>query len=71
MKKIRQSTLLKHRWNLIKSGVSSIYDQEVIFSDYVLYRNNRESWGGGIFIAVHNSISSSLVSAPTDLEIVS
>ena len=44
---------------------STIYDQEV---DYVL---NRESRGGGVFIAVHNSIPSSLVSAPPHLEIVS
>ena len=50
---------------------SSIYDHEVIFSDFVLYRNDWESRGGGVFIAVHNSIPSSLVSAPPNLEIIS
>ena len=50
---------------------SSIYDHEVIFSDFVLYRNDRESQGGGVFIAVHNSIPSSLVNVPPNLEIVS
>ena len=48
----------------------SIYDHEIISSDYVLYRNDRASRGGGVFIAVHNSIPSSLICAPSDLEIV-
>ena len=50
---------------------SSIYYHKVMFSDFVLYCNDQESQGGGVFIAVHNSIPSSLVSAPPDLEIVS
>ena len=49
---------------------SSIYDHEVLSSDYVLYRNDRVSRGGGVFIAVHTSIPSSLVCAPPNLEIV-
>jgi exonuclease III len=50
---------------------SSIYDHEVLHSDYVLYRNDRLSRGGGVFIAVHSSIPSSPVCTPTDCEIVS
>ena len=50
---------------------SSIYDQEILHSNYVLYRNDRVSRGGGVLIAVHNSILSSLVCTPSDFEIVS
>ena len=50
---------------------SSIYDQEILHSNYVLYRNDRVSRGGGVLIAVHNSIPSSLVCTPSDFEIVS
>ena len=42
----------------------------MIHSDYILYRNDCVSRGGGVFIAVHTSIPSSLVCAPPDLEIV-
>ena len=37
--------------------VRSIYDHEVLHSDYILYSNDRVCLSGGVFIAVHNSIT--------------
>ena len=36
-----------------------------------MYRSDRPSRGGGVLIAVHESIYSTLVSSPFDLEVVS
>ena len=38
-----------------------IYDNEVLSHDFVLFRNDRTSRGGGVLLCVHSSISSQLV----------
>ena len=48
-----------------------IFDSEVLPHDFILYRKDRLSRGGGVLIAVHVSILSSLLSSPVDLEVVS
>ena len=48
-----------------------ISDGEILPSNFVLYRSDRPSRGGGVLIAVHESIYSTLVSSPFDLEVVS
>ena len=49
----------------------SIYDGEILPSDYVLYRKDRPSRGGGVLVAVKDFIPSFSISSPPDLEIVS
>ena len=44
---------------------------EIFPSGYSLYRKDRPSHGGGVLIAVNDSIPSLLISSPPDLEIVS
>ena len=48
-----------------------ISDGEILPSNFVLYRSDRPSRGGGVLIAIHESIYSALVSSPFDLEVVS
>ena len=50
-----------------------IYDCEILPSDFVLYRKDRPSRGGGVLVAVSKSIYSShnVIPSPSDLEIVS
>ena len=48
-----------------------IYDCEILPSDFVLYRKDRPSRGGGVLVAVSKSIYSSHISSPSNLEIVS
>ena len=47
-----------------------IFNNEILPAGYTIYRRDRLSRGGGVLIAVHNSISSWLVSTPADLEVV-
>ena len=46
------------------------YDHEVLPTNYVIYRKDRPSRGGGLLIAVSNSFHSVCFSSPPDLEIV-
>ena len=48
----------------------SIFDYEILPTCYTLYRNDRNSRGGGVLVAVNDSIPSSLVSSPSNLEII-
>lgn len=48
----------------------SIFDNEIIPPDYIIFRNDRDSRGGGVFIAVHKLIPSRLISSPSALETV-
>ena len=41
------------------------------YSNFVLYRSDRPSRGGGVLIAIHESMHSTLISSPSDLEVVS
>ena len=48
-----------------------IPDGEILPSDFVLYRKDRPSRGGGVLIAIKETMYSSLIPSPIDLEIVS
>ena len=48
-----------------------ISDGEILPSNFVLYRKDRPSRGGGVLIAVQESMYSTLISSPRDLEVVS
>ena len=47
-----------------------ISDCEIIPSDFVLYRKDRPSRGGGVLIAINKSLYSTLVPSPSDIEVV-
>ena len=47
---------------------NSIFDSEILPHEYTIYRKDRGSRGGGVLIAVSESVSSVLISSPTDLE---
>ena len=50
----------------------SILDNEIIPADFSLYRKDRnESRGGGVFLAVHQSIPSRVIPSPSSIEVVS
>ena len=49
----------------------SIYDSEILSVGYVLYRKDRPSRGGGVLIAISDSLFSCLIPSPPELEIVS
>ena len=46
------------------------YDHEVLPTNYVIYCKDRPSRGGGVLIAVSNSLHIVCLSSPPDLEIV-
>ena len=48
-----------------------VFDNEILPHKFVVYRKDRPSRGGGVLIAVHDSIPSLLLSSPLDLEVVS
>ena len=47
-----------------------VYDHEVLPTNYVIYRKDRPSRGGGVLIAISNSFHSVCLSSPPDLKIV-
>ena len=49
---------------------SYIYNNELIPTNYAVYRNDHTSRGGGVMLAINNNISSSLVYSPTHLELL-
>ena len=48
-----------------------IYDHEILPNDFVLYRKDRPSRGGGVLIAIKASICSSQLPSPPDIEVIS
>ena len=48
-----------------------VSDGEILPHGYVLYRKDRPSRGGGVLVAVTESLFSSIIPSPPDLEIVS
>lgn len=49
---------------------SHILDHELLPSDYTIYRTDRSSLGGGVMLAIHNSIPTKKLSSPPSLEVV-
>lgn len=47
-----------------------IYNNELLPTDYNIYRNDRGSRGGGVLIAVSNSTPSKLVTCHTHIEMI-
>ena len=48
----------------------ALCDGEILPAGYVLYRKDRPSRGGGVLIAVKESLFSCIIQSPPDLEIV-
>lgn len=48
-----------------------IFNNEIISPDFFIYQKDRDNRGGGVFLAVHQSIPSKLILSPASLEIVS
>ena len=48
-----------------------VSDGEILSNDFVIYRNDRPSRGGGVLIAVKSCVHSSCLPSPLDLEVVS
>ena len=49
---------------------NSVFDCEILPCEYTVYRKDRGSQGGGVLIAVHESVPSVLISSPEELEII-
>lgn len=49
---------------------STVVDGEILPTSYSLYRCDRVSRGGGVLLAVHQSIHSSIIHSPPHLEVV-
>lgn len=48
-----------------------VSDGEIFSNDFVIYRNDRPSRGGGVLIAVKSHVDSSRLPSPPDIEVVS
>ena len=47
-----------------------ILDNEILPTNYVIYRADRDSQGGGVMLAIHESLQSKLLASPFNLEIL-
>ena len=47
---------------------SSIYDNEILLCQYTIYCSDQKSRGGGIMIAINQSIPSEIVSCSKEVE---
>ena len=45
-----------------------IFDNEILSNDFTLYRNDCDSRGGGVMIAINNKIPSKQLPSPDNLE---
>ena len=48
----------------------NIYDNEILPTGYTIFRKDRPSRGGGVLLAVNNTIPCQLISSPSNLEVV-
>ena len=49
----------------------SVFDLEILPTDFTIYRKDRHSRGGGVLIAVDESIPTSIIPSPTNIEVIS
>ena len=49
---------------------SHIYDNEILPSNFIIYRNGQNSRGGGVMLAIDQSISIKTIPSPEDIEAV-
>ena len=60
-----------HIYCITESWLSnSVFDCEILPCNYTLYRKDRGSRGGGVLVAVSESVPSVLIPSPEDLEII-
>lgn len=55
---------------LLRLGCLTIVDQEILPSNFTIYRKDRTQRGGGVLVAINNSIPSSIMFSPPDLEVI-
>ena len=48
----------------------AVFDNEIIPKNYSIYRKDRKSRGGGVLVAISDSISSNLIPSPNTLELI-
>ena len=48
-----------------------VSDGDILSNDFILYRKDRPTRGGGVLIAVKSCVHRSLVPSPPDIEVVS
>ena len=48
-----------------------IFDPEILPTNFIIYRKDRNSRGGGVMIAISNKIHSELMTIDSDLEVLS
>ena len=48
-----------------------IFNNEILPTNYIIYRNDRVGRGGGVLIAVKENISSKLINCPSNLDLLS
>ena len=49
----------------------SLFDLEILPTNYTIYRKDRCTRGGGVLIALEESIPSSIIPSPSNLEVIS
>ena len=50
---------------------SHIYDNEILPSNFNIYRKDRDTRGGGVMLAVDRSIPNKIIPSPDDIEVIS
>lgn len=45
-------------------------DNEILSTNYVIYRADQDTRGGGMMLAIHESLQSKLLTSPSNLEIL-
>jgi len=48
----------------------SVFDNEILPTNYIIFRKDRSSRGGGILLAINNRISCTRTSSPDDIEVI-
>ena len=49
---------------------NQILDNEILPTNYVIYQTDRDSRGGGVMLAIHESLQSKLLISPLNLEVL-
>ena len=49
---------------------NDIYNNEILPTNYTIFRTDRPTWGGGVMLAVKSDIPCKLIKPPSDLEVV-
>uniref|UniRef100_A0A1X7TMI5 Endonuclease/exonuclease/phosphatase domain-containing protein n=1 Tax=Amphimedon queenslandica TaxID=400682 RepID=A0A1X7TMI5_AMPQE len=67
-----QSYIYSKQFNIITLTETlcdpDISDREILPENYTVYRNDRDSWGGGVLLAISDTICSEQIESPTHSE---